>query len=107
MREMIRVRKTNPAFGRGEMRLLEPANQAVLAYLRSYDDATILVVNNLSPDAQSVELELTPWAGAQPIDLFSGERLSTLTVNPYRLELRAYGYRWLQVDAPKKESRGG
>jgi maltose alpha-D-glucosyltransferase/alpha-amylase len=97
MREMIQVRKTHPAFGRGEVHLLEPANRAVLAYTRTYDDETLLVVNNLSPESQSVELELATWAGVQPIDTFTGERLVTIATTPYRLELEGYGYRWLQL----------
>ncbi len=97
MREMIQVRKAHPAFGRGELRFLEPANKAILAYTRTYDDETILVVNNLSSDAQSVELELATWADAQPFDLFTGERLPAIARTPYRLKLERYGYRWLHV----------
>jgi maltose alpha-D-glucosyltransferase/alpha-amylase len=97
MREMIQVRKAHPAFGRGEVHLLEPANRAVLAYTRTYDGETLLVVNNLSPESQSVELELATWADAQPIDLFTGERLAAIGTTPYRLELERYGYRWLQM----------
>ncbi len=97
MRKMIQVRKAHPAFGRGEVRFLEPANQAVLAYTRTYDDETILVVNNLSSDPQSVELELTGETDAQPIDLFTAEKLPAITSTPYRLKLERYGYRWLQV----------
>jgi maltose alpha-D-glucosyltransferase/alpha-amylase len=97
MRKMIQVRKAHPAFGRGEVRFLEPANQAVLAYTRTYGDETILVVNNLSSDPQSVELELTGGTDAQPIDLFTAEKLPAITNTPYRLKLERYGYRWLQV----------
>jgi maltose alpha-D-glucosyltransferase/alpha-amylase len=100
MREMIRVRKAQPAFGRGELRLLEPTNQAVLAYTRTYGDETILVVNNLSSDPQVVELEMATWSGTQPADLFTGERLPPLTAEPYRLELKSYGYHWLRLDPP-------
>ena len=48
MREMLAVRKEHPAFGRGELQLLAPAGVAVLAYLRTYGDEALLVVNNLS-----------------------------------------------------------
>ena len=97
MREMIQVRKAHPAFGRGELHILEPANRAVLAYTRTYHNVTLLVVNNLSPESQSVELELATWADARPIDLFTGERLAAVATTPYRLDLEGYGYRWLQM----------
>ena len=106
MREMIHVRKAHPAFGRGDVHFLEPANQAVLAYTRTHDDETILVVNNLSSDLQSVELELATWADAQPIDLFTEERLRAIASTAYQLKLERYGYRWLRVDIAKREGKG-
>ena len=96
MRDMIRLRKAHPAFGRGEVRFLEPTNKAILAYTRTRDE-TMLVINNLSSDPQPVELELATWVDAQPIDLFTGERLLTITTTPYRLTLERYEYRWLRL----------
>ncbi len=56
---MMAVRKTVPAFGRGELQLLAPAGDAVLAYLRVYGDETILVVNNLSHEAS--DRSISTW----------------------------------------------
>jgi maltose alpha-D-glucosyltransferase/alpha-amylase len=97
MRRMIRIRKAHAALSRGEIHFLEPANRVVLAYLRTYGDETILVVNNLSPDPHLVELELSAWSGAQSADLFTEEKLPGLTPAPYRLKLGRYGYRWLRL----------
>ena len=97
MRAMIAVRKACPAFSRGELRLLAPAGVATLAYLRVHADETILAVNNLSDDSQTVDLDLASFAGAQPADLFTGEAVTPVTGDPYRLELPRYGYRWLRL----------
>jgi maltose alpha-D-glucosyltransferase/alpha-amylase len=97
MREMIRVRRAHPALGRGEIQFLEQGNRAVLAYLRRHSQETILSVNNLSPNEQAIELDLAGVAGAEPTDLFSGERLPPPTQEPYRLTLGRYGYRWLAL----------
>ena len=97
MRELLAVRKTVPAFGRGDLTFLAPAGKAVLAYLRTYGDEAILVANNLSDEAQAVELDLAAFAGAQPVDLFTGESLAVVTAAVYRLELPRYGYRWLRL----------
>jgi maltose alpha-D-glucosyltransferase/alpha-amylase len=97
MREAIQVRKAHAALGRGEIRFLEAANRAVLAYLRSDGEETILVVNNLSAEEQVIELDLADFAGARPRDLLSGEQMAAVTGAPYRLELARYGYRWLQM----------
>jgi maltose alpha-D-glucosyltransferase/alpha-amylase len=95
MREAIRVRKAHAALGRGEVRFLEAANRAVLAYLRSDGEETILVANNLSAEEQVIELDLAELAGARPSDLLSGEQMRAVTGGAYRLELTRYGYRWL------------
>ena len=47
------------AFGRGDFRLLYPKNRKVLAYLREYEDDTILCVANLARTPQAVELDLS------------------------------------------------
>ena len=94
---MIRIRHAHPTFGRGGIQFLEPANRAVLAYVRSDGDQTILCVNNLSSETQSAELDLATWAGAQPVDLFTGQGCGLLKAAPRRFELRRYEYCWLQL----------
>ena len=95
MRKAIRVRKAHAALGRGEVRFLEAANRAVLAYLRSDGEETILVANNLSEEEQVIELDLAELAGKQPRDLLSGEEGPTVPGGTYQVTLPRYGYRWL------------
>ncbi len=104
LRRMISVRKAHPAFGRGDVRLLAPANRAVLAYLRTCDNESILVVNNLSATVQAVELDLAAFAGASVCDLFTGETLAPVAGGPYWVELGGYGYRWLRFNAIPQNS---
>ena len=99
LREMIRVRRAHPTFGRGEARFLEPATPSVLAYLRTHQDGErILVANNLSPQRQIFDLDLAGLSQAgqlRPVDLFSQAQLPPVTAEPYRLTLERYEYRWL------------
>jgi maltose alpha-D-glucosyltransferase/alpha-amylase len=97
LREMLAVRKTCRAFGRGELQLLAPSEKAVLAYLRICGAEVILVVNNLSSEPQPVELDMTVFAGARPVDLFTGQTLPQVTSAPYEVLLSGYGYRWLRL----------
>ena len=113
MRVMIRVRKAQAAFGRGDIRFLEPARpapggtdsgptatsakRAVFAYLRTHQHQTILVVNNLSPEPQVIDLDLEAFQGVQPRDLFTEEERAPIVAAPYRLELKRYGYHWLRL----------
>jgi maltose alpha-D-glucosyltransferase / alpha-amylase len=105
IREMIRVRRDCPAFGRGEVRFLDALDPdravenlpGVLAYLRTYGDQTILVINSLTAEEQQIELDLAEHVGVQPADLFTGGSLPAIGHAPYALELERYGYRWLQL----------
>jgi maltose alpha-D-glucosyltransferase/alpha-amylase len=97
MREMMAVRKTVSAFGRGKLQLLAPAGNAILAYLRTHGAETVLVVNNLSDQTQAVDLDLAAFVGARPVDLFTEQALSAVTDAPYHLRMLRYGYRWLRI----------
>jgi maltose alpha-D-glucosyltransferase / alpha-amylase len=105
MREMIRVRKAHPAFARGTIEFLDASDPdrpgeslpAVLAYLRTYGDQTILAINNLSGHALPIQLDLADHAGVQPSDLFTGNLLPTVGDAAYSFELERYEYRWLQL----------
>jgi maltose alpha-D-glucosyltransferase/alpha-amylase len=104
MREMLAVRKAHPAFGRGNLRLLAPGDRSVLAYLRTWGDDTLLVVNNLSSEPREAVLDLPGLDGAQAIDLFTGQTLAPATA-PFRLNLEPYGYRWLALAEPDAAER--
>jgi maltose alpha-D-glucosyltransferase/alpha-amylase len=95
-RAVLRKRKQHPAFGRGDLRLLSPQDRAVLAYLREYQE-TMLVVHNLSAEPKAVALDLSTYAGRQPIDVFSGRALPAVGSEPYPLALERYGYRWIEL----------
>ena len=97
MRTMMAVRKANPAFARGGLSMLAPDNKAVLAFLRTWDGVTLLAVNNLSTEPQTAALDLAAFAGATPVDLFTGERLPVVTTAPWSLALEPSGYRWLAL----------
>src|SRR3984893_8458994 len=67
LRRLIRVRKKYPVFGRGTLKFLPCENRRVVAYLREYQDQTVLAVNNLSQFAQPAALDLRQFSGQVPI----------------------------------------
>jgi maltose alpha-D-glucosyltransferase/alpha-amylase len=97
MRKMISTRKQHKSFGRGDCQFLHLDNTAVLAYIRNYEDETILVVNNLSSSPQSVSLELAPFSGSSPKDIFSRASFPPVANRPYSLALEPYQYCWLML----------
>ena len=56
--------------GRGTLEFLYPENRRVLAFVRRYEDERVLVVANLSRFTQCVELDLSPYQGMTPLELF-------------------------------------
>ncbi|MBL6458598.1 maltose alpha-D-glucosyltransferase [Belnapia sp. T6] len=101
MRRMLAVRKRSRAFGRGEMRLLYPSNRKVLAYLREFEDDTILCVFNLSRAAQAVELDLSGSAGRVPVEMLGGTSFPPIGQLPYLLTLPPYGFYWFVLATEK------
>ena len=67
MKRLIRVRRAHPVFGRGTLEFLHPENRRVLAYLRSDEERSVLIVANLSRFAQYVELDLSRFRGSEPV----------------------------------------
>lgn len=104
MRKLISVRKSNRVFGRGLLEFLHPRNSRVLAYLRTYEEDTALIVQNLSATSQPVELDLKRFQGAIPIEMLGGTRFPRIGELPYLLTLSPYGYYWFLFD--KKGFRG-
>jgi maltose alpha-D-glucosyltransferase / alpha-amylase len=100
MREMLAVRKAHPAFGRGDLRTLTTDDRSVLAYLRTWEDETLLVVNNLSPEPLEVLVPLPGMDGMRAVDLFTGQELPLITPS-YPLSLEPYAYRWLGLTAER------
>jgi maltose alpha-D-glucosyltransferase/alpha-amylase len=98
MREMLAVRKAHPVFGRGDLRLLAPDERSVLAYLRTGEDETLLVLNNLSAEPREAVLALS-GPSAQAVDLFTGQALPPVGTS-LRVSLEPYGYRWLLLSGP-------
>ena len=101
MRRVIAIRKRFPAFGHGDFHLLTPSNPKVLAFTRTYDKQTVLVVVNLSRFSQAVDLDLQNWIGWVPEDTFGHGRFPVIRDGPYPLTLAAHTTYWLLLTPPE------
>jgi len=86
LRHMIAVRKQHPAFGRGDFTWVDVGPQAVAAYWRTFVDDRVLMIHNLSDQAQPIELGEQPQAW---IDLLTSSRITPYTT------LQPYQFLWL------------
>lgn len=97
MRNMIALRKLFSVFGRGSMKFLEPSNRKVLAYLRQYEDESVLCIANLSRFAQPVDLDLSELEGMVPVEMLGYVEFPTIGRQPYRFTLASYSFLWLEL----------
>jgi len=98
MRRLIAVRKRYPVFGRGSIEFLLPTNTKVLAYIRKDATQTVLCVVNLSRFVQPVELDLSRYKGAVPVELIGETTFPAIGDLPYFLTLGPHGFYWFRLD---------
>jgi maltose alpha-D-glucosyltransferase/alpha-amylase len=98
MRRLIRVRKKYPAFGRGALRFLACENRKVVAYLREYQEQTLLIVNNLSAVSQPASIDLRTHRGLVPVELFGNHPFPRIEDQPYFLSLSPHSFYWFRLE---------
>ncbi len=96
-KRLIQQRKQFRAFGRGMLEFLYPSNRKVLAFVRQYQDETVLVVANLSRFAQCVELDLASRQGLVPVEVYGRGKFPTIAESPYLLSLGPHAYYWFHL----------
>lgn len=97
IKRLISLRKQSPVFGRGSLEFLFPENPKVLAFIRSYEGQSILVVANLSRHAQGIQLDLSRYAGASLTELFGQSEMPPVTEAPYNITLGSHDFFWFSV----------
>jgi maltose alpha-D-glucosyltransferase/alpha-amylase len=102
MKRLIATRKRCRAFGRGSIEFLRPLNPSVLAFVRAWEDETILVVANLSGRSQPVSLDLGRWRGRVPVELLGDTRFPPITEAPYFLSLGPHGFYWFRLESRQR-----
>ncbi|NLY01002.1 MAG: maltose alpha-D-glucosyltransferase [Rhodopirellula sp.] len=100
MKRLINLRQQSPPLMRGTLEFLFPENSKVLAYLRRSGEETALVVANLSRFAQFVELDLSQFEGATPVELFGRVQFPRIGELPYLLTLTPHAFFWFSIQRP-------
>ena len=103
MRRVIGMRKNYRAFSRGSIEFLHPDNAKVLAFLRRFENETILVVVNLSRFSQPLEIDLSRFAGSAPMEIFSRNVFPTIRKTPYLLTIGPHGHYWFAIESHKEK----
>ena len=69
----------------------------MLAFTRTLERETALVVNNLAGTAQVVDLDLSSLAAAIPIEMFGGSIFPRVGRDPYVMMMGPYDFYWFRL----------
>jgi maltose alpha-D-glucosyltransferase/alpha-amylase len=103
MKRVISMRKRYKAFSRGEIRFLNSSNSKVLAFLRTYEEETILVIANLSRFSEAAELDLEGFQHTVPMELFSQNKFPEIKNEPYLFTVGPHGFYWFLLQKQEVE----
>ena len=98
IRSAINLRKQHPVFGRGSLEFVKPENRTIFAFIRRYENDTVLCVFNLSRFAQPTELNLSGYEGRVPVEMSGGIRFPRIGHGPYQLSLNGHGFFWFTLE---------
>ena len=99
MKRLINKRKQYKSFSRGDMKFISSENPKILAFTRTYEEQTMLVVVNLSRYTQPVELDLSDFAGYNPVEVFSKNKFPTVkNETPYFITLGGHDCQWFILE---------
>jgi maltose alpha-D-glucosyltransferase/alpha-amylase len=100
-RRLIAVRQAHRVFGRGNLTFLYPSNRRVLAFLREYENETLLCVANLSRSAQAFGLDLSAFKGRVPVELLGRSIFPLIGEARYELSLQGHSFYWFLLQDPQ------
>ncbi len=98
MKRLIALRREHRVFGRGTLEFLPCSNRKVLAYLRRFEDETVLVLANLSRSLQPADIDLSDLAGLTPIEMLGQAEFPRIASDrPYFVTLGPYAAHWFSL----------
>ena len=105
MKRIINLRKSFKAFGRGDMQFIPVENPKVLAFTRTYQDETLLIIANLSKHSQPAEIDLKAYKGYIPVEAFSKNQFPVIKENtPYFFTLSPHSFQWFVLQKAYTET---
>ncbi|MHA3770066.1 maltose alpha-D-glucosyltransferase [Verrucomicrobiota bacterium sgz303538] len=105
-RRLIAERKRLKAFGHGTIEFLHPENAKVLAFIRKHGDDMVFVVANLSRFVQAAEIDLSNYAGMQPVEVFSRSKFPEIRQTPVVISLGPHDFYWFTLRRPAAAIEG-
>lgn len=105
MKRILSMRRQFKAFSRGDLKFLNVENPKILAFTRTYNEETLLIVVNLSKYSQAAEIDLSQYKTYVPVELFSKNRFPAVREdNPYIVTLSPYAFYWFEMEKQQAET---
>ncbi len=101
MKRVIATRRRYKAFSRGNIEFVSSNNTHVFAFVRRYEGEAILVIVNFSRHTQVAELDLEPYAGYVPEEVFSQNDFPRVKEEDYTIYIGGNDYYWFTLRAPE------
>jgi len=99
VKRLISLRKRYPVVSRGSIEILQTTNHKIFCFLRSLENETFLCVANLSRFAQAVEIDLSRYQGATPVEVFGQTRFPDVGSSPYLLTLGPHSFYFFVLES--------
>lgn len=103
VKNLIVLRKKTKAFGRGGIKILNPENPSILAFIRTYKDRDVLCVFNLSRKPQYFQLDLDEYIGIKPQEMIGEVLFPRIKERPYLFTLTGHRFLWFELDPKTKK----
>jgi maltose alpha-D-glucosyltransferase/alpha-amylase len=107
MKRLIAARQSRKVFGRGSLQFLYPSNRRIFAYIREWQDETVLCVANLARAAEAADLDLSSYRGRVPVELMGRTKFPQIGDGYYRVTLSGHSFYWFLLAQPSSLTDAG
>lgn len=99
VKRLMNKRKQYKSLSRGDLKFISSENPKILAFTRTYEDETMLIVVNLSRFTQPAELDLSGYNGYNPIEVFSKNKFPLIKGDShYFMTLAGHDWQWFVLN---------
>ena len=95
VREVLAARRRFPEMGLGDFEILDPGTDAVIAFIRSWEDRETLVLANVTGDLR--EVRIPSLDGRVAIDESTGEPVRDVDPSGFVTTVSPLSFRWLRL----------
>lgn len=98
LKEMIRIRKGNPALSHGPFEVVETGSKVVMAHICRFEDDTVLAIHNFSEKEEELTIPEDALKNVALTPTISRRMKSINGTGERRITLGAYGFVWFSTD---------